>query len=423
MSSQPGLLGLDEIEPGAELAMLLAHIDEEALTGFDQVAAARALARQVAHYQARLYRTMAVIYQTLEQELEGDVEDAFGAAAAELRPALSLTRRAADSELSFALDLKWRLPAVGEAMIAGKIDLRRARVMVYATSHLPEQTARLVIDRIIESAPGLTSGQLNALICKLRLQIHPEDAADRYREAVSDRWVVLEPTTEGTANLLGLDLPPDLAAEAINTINRLARQLKTADEERSLDQIRADVLLDLLAGRSGSRQSGPGSVDLQVDLTTLAELNDHPAELAGYGPVIADIARQVAERQTDAQWHWTVTDPGSGAIIAEGSTRRRPTTAQRREVQARHRTCIFPGVSTPSPRLRPRPPHSLGPGRAHPGRPPPPPLPSRPRGPPPLPLEIPPAPRRPPAMDQPPGTHLHHRRTSPLTISRHRSPG
>ena len=43
-------------------------------------------------------------------------------------------------------------------------------------------------------------------------------------------------------------------------------------------------------------------VDLRVDLDTLNELNDHPGDLAGYGPVIADIARQVAEHETKAEW-------------------------------------------------------------------------------------------------------------------------
>ena len=125
-------------------------------------------------------------------------------------------------------------------------------------------------------------------------------------------------------------------------ISDLAQTLKTVDEVRTLDQIRADVLLDLL---EGTRQAGGrrGTVDIQVDLKTLARLNDDPGELAGYGPVIADIARQVAERQPGAEWRWTLTHPDSGLVIDNGTTRRRPTARQRRHVEARHNTCIFPG--------------------------------------------------------------------------------
>ena len=78
-------------------------------------------------------------------------------------------------------------------------------------------------------------------------------------------------------------------------ITDLAQSLKTGSETRTLDQIRADVFLDLLDGTSHHLRGRKGTVDIHVDLETLARLNDHPGELAGYGPVIADIARQVAE--------------------------------------------------------------------------------------------------------------------------------
>jgi hypothetical protein len=124
--------------------------------------------------------------------------------------------------------------------------------------------------------------------------------------------------------------------------------LKTADETRTLDQIRADVFLDLLDGKHHARDRRRGTVDIQVDLTTLARLSEDPGELAGYGPVIADIARQVAENQPGAEWRWTLTHPDTGLVIDNGTTRRRPTTAQRRHVEARHRTCVFPGCRMPA---------------------------------------------------------------------------
>jgi hypothetical protein len=84
-------------------------------------------------------------------------------------------------------------------------------------------------------------------------------------------------------------------------------------------------------------------VDLRVDLETLAGLSEAPGDLAGFGPVIADIARQVAESQTRAQWRYTVVDPDTGLPIADGTTRRRPTASQQRTVEAREHTCYFPG--------------------------------------------------------------------------------
>ncbi|MBT8208176.1 MAG: HNH endonuclease, partial [Acidimicrobiia bacterium] len=114
---------------------------------------------------------------------------------------------------------------------------------------------------------------------------------------------------------------------------------------------RADVMLDLLNGISingvGPSRS-KGVVDIRVDLTTLAGLNDNPAELGGYGPVIADIARRVAEEQPDATWQYVVTDPETGRPLITGVTRRRPTASMARWVRALRPRCVFPGCRMPA---------------------------------------------------------------------------
>ncbi|MCZ6630322.1 MAG: hypothetical protein O7D28_03120, partial [Actinobacteria bacterium] len=46
----------------------------------------------------------------------------------------------------------------------------------------------------------------------------------------------------------------------------------------------------------------------RVDLETLTGLTENPGELAGFGPVIADIARRVTAEQESAEWRWTVVD-------------------------------------------------------------------------------------------------------------------
>ncbi|MBA3362044.1 MAG: HNH endonuclease signature motif containing protein [Acidimicrobiia bacterium] len=83
-------------------------------------------------------------------------------------------------------------------------------------------------------------------------------------------------------------------------------------------------------------------------METLTRPNDHPGELAGYGPVISDLARQVAEAQTRGQWRYTIDDPDTGQPLGNGITRRRPTTAQRRQIEAQNPTCIHPGCRAPA---------------------------------------------------------------------------
>jgi hypothetical protein len=77
----------------------------------------------------------------------------------------------------------------------------------------------------------------------------------------------------------------------LERVNRLAKAAKTEGDERSIDQIRADVFADLVTGR-GLRAAPAGSVDITVDLTTLTGLSEVPGEIPGWGPVIADIARR-----------------------------------------------------------------------------------------------------------------------------------
>ena len=338
---------LEETEPGLELAgWLTAHSDVR-LSGYDRIVVLRAHQRMASHYAAQVLRDMAEVSATFVAEDGVDVQSADEYAAAEIRAALRLTRRSAEAELSFALDLQRRLPQVFTSLAAGHIDVRRARVFDRYTIDLPIATAQTVVDAVLWDAPNLTTGQLGARLEKLRMEVEPEGAQRRYEHAVGERRVVMEPTPAGTANLFAFDLPPDRASALMKRLNQTARSLRNDGEQRSMDQLRGDVFLDLCSGGSTTSSSG-GSVDIFVDLETLLALNDDPGELAGYGPVIADIARKVAERQVDGQWRFVVTDPGSGRPVAIGTTRRRPTAAQHREVTARHRTCIFPGCRMPA---------------------------------------------------------------------------
>jgi hypothetical protein len=162
-------------------------------------------------------------------------------------------------------------------------------------------------------------------------------------------------------------------------LTRLADALKRSGDERSLDQLRADVLLDLLQGLpislirsdlagggadtdlggtgAGANDApsltvggGRGGVELTVPLTTLMRLANQPGELSGgWGPVIADVARQLAEQQAAAPWRFSVTDK-TGRVIAHGRTSRRPSDPDAALVKARDRRCRFPSCRRPARR-------------------------------------------------------------------------
>jgi hypothetical protein len=327
---------------------MLSSLEDCELSDYERVVVLRAHQRMVSHYQARVYADMAAVHESYQQleDLEDDL--CFEGAASEIRAALRLTRRSAEFDLSLALGLFGRLPRVGEALLSGEIDPRRARVMIDATSHLSEEAAREVTGQVMERAGRLTTGQLSALLGRLSISADPDEAKTRYHHSLEERRVVGEETGRGTGNLLGLEPPPERVNQILSRLTEIAQGLKTSGEERSLDQLRADVFLDLLEGKGSHLYGRRGVINLTVDPETLSGLSEAPGELAGFGPVIAEIARKVAEEQVEAEWRYLVSHPQTGLLVHHGRLRRRPSSSQRREVEARNPTCVFPGCRAPA---------------------------------------------------------------------------
>jgi hypothetical protein len=87
------------------------------------------------------------------------------------------------------------------------------------------------------------------------------------------------------------------------------------------------VLAGDRCGRCGGRlvPPRPGAVQVSVKLTTLLGHDDHPGLLAGYGPIPADAARQIAtDPVLNPVWRWSVFD-SHGDLLHHGTTTRRPT--------------------------------------------------------------------------------------------------
>lgn len=342
---------LDTMVPGPVMGAFLSAIDVSKVSPHDQVIVLRANDRMMSHFGAQRYRDIAAVHRSYASADDSTYIEAGAASSAEIRLALKLTRRAADNELAFALSLEHRLPRLFDMLTAGKIDLRRAQTIERSTLHLSDATAQNVLDQIADQAANLTTGQLGARIRKLCIEADPDEAKDRYDMAHDDRRIVIQPTESGTVNLMGYDLPPDEVAAIMSKVNRAAIELHgTPGESRTMDQLRADICLDLLHGTTpdaGTSASNTGAIDLVVDLETLAGLSDQPGDLGGYGPVIADIARKIAANNHDAQWRIATLDD-HGQAIHLGTTSRRPTASQKRRIQTRHRTCVFPGCRMPS---------------------------------------------------------------------------
>ena len=97
----------------------------------------------------------------------------------------------------------------------------------------------------------------------------------------------------------------------------------------------------------GRRFTDPARVmlHLYMQASTLAGLDQHPATLLGYGPIGADQARRLAQ---DAALTRILTDPFTGEIKAIDLPSYRVPKVLKAAVQARDRTCVFPGCDVPA---------------------------------------------------------------------------
>ncbi|MCW2902684.1 MAG: hypothetical protein JWO67_4949 [Streptosporangiaceae bacterium] len=360
------------MSPGPRLAAALESIDRAGLSGFDLVVLLRARGRQLAFEQAELAADMVAVAQRVRDESSKLTwvwnSDVDGLAAAEIGAALTWTKRAARAGLQDAWALVERLPGVWATLRSGSIDLPRAKTLVEGTAAVGERLARQVVTQLLPEAPDLTTGQLAYRLRRLIAEADPAAARKSYEDGIAQRKVVRGLNADGTGYLSGCNLPTDQAAVADERLDALARAAKQAGDDRPMDQIRADIFLALIGGT----YSGPGPInrrgviELTADLPTLMGLADRAGELAGWGAVIADIARQIARaRAGDSEtiWRYSITDPFTGRLLHHGTTqppapselsprdpRRRPSARQRAFVIARDRTCRGPGCRVPARR-------------------------------------------------------------------------
>src|SRR5262245_14302869 len=240
--------------PGPGLATVLAGLDRAALSGSDLIVLARARARQLAYDQAQL---LADVDRIARQATDGfdeadrvecpDKVSAF--ADDEVAAAMTWTSITASHQLELAHHSIHRLPALHAAMLAGRIDAAKAKVCYQAVQVLDnDHLARAIIDRVLPEASEKTTAQLRAKLARLVIKADPDAARRRYRNGLENRRVDHGQEQDGTWLLGGRFLPAPQATAAYAHLDALASAHHHAGDPRGLDQLRADLFLDLLTG-------------------------------------------------------------------------------------------------------------------------------------------------------------------------------
>src|SRR5688500_14931840 len=253
--------------------------------------------RAAAVGQARVLRLVLEVVNAAPDPRYGVDEVAF---------ALSWSNQAAAAQEGLARQLIDGLPEVFHALAEGRIDLPKARAFADTLEDLDPSVAQQVAGQVLPVAGDKTTSQLRDRLHRRALAADPEHARKRRRRAQTERRVILQPAPDGTATLTALGLCPARAAAAFARITAIAKARKAGGAQETMDQLRADVLLDLLEGVGAP--AGRGVVDLTVGLETLAGLDEQPALLGGFGPIGADIAPQWVKHHPGYLWRVELID-------------------------------------------------------------------------------------------------------------------
>ena len=341
---------------GAGRVQMLAQIEPTELAADERIDLLVALERQKAWLDSLQQATLAVIDQADTTTMNLSQEAVMCA--------LRLSSRSAQSRLKIARTLNESLPKTFERLRRGVLSTRQAELIVQASwSVLPDVLAQfeeLVLRRVGEQ----TDAELRKTIQRSAIQVDPATAEARHQRAKRDRGVRIRPAWDGMSELCAL--LPSTDAEAILARLDGAAKLLLAEDERTMDQRRADLLVDgVLSGIPHDAlpelQGRRPTVQVVVAASTLLGLDDEPAYLSGYGAITAETARQLAADPTGT-WQRLLTDPNSGALLDCGAENYRPSAHLTGFLLARDGVCIFPGCNQPGHRcdVEHRIPHDQG---------------------------------------------------------------
>ncbi|WP_421735816.1 DUF222 domain-containing protein [Cellulomonas sp.] len=293
------------------------------------------------------------------REIEARTVDALARVPDELACALVCTGRSAQDLLLRAWGTAQH-PALGDAWAAGAMDARKVDVILAevhrAGTALSAREVDAVVSDAVDHAAEMTGPQLTRHVRAALLAANPAVAEQRRVVERERRGVFLELAPDAMARLIAY-VPAADATAAFTAIDALAGHAAIDGDDRNIDQRRADAFADVFTGILDRQTTPDGTplptrhgrrVALQVTVaaSTLAGLDEHPAVLESYGPIPAQVARELAQ---DATWRRILTDP-TGQVRAVGTDTYRPGADVTRTVVARDVTCTFPGCRKPADR-------------------------------------------------------------------------
>lgn len=349
--------------PGAATLARLSEIDPNSLSASDRIDYLTALDRQDGWLYALRQRAIAAVAGLSPSEGGGPLSGVDETEREDISTALRLAPATAQSRIDIARTLVNNLPNTCSALATGEISSAHASVIARETAAAirdgaPESVIFEIEQRAIAYAEFHTPGQVANHVRNSVAKFAPEEFEEVTTRATALRRVTCYNEADGMSTVVAI-LPAADAQIVMNSIEafilRQEQIAKGADNliatsadfaQLTSDQKRADALSAICSNflsdisETVTPQRRPLTVNVTIDLPTLLGLAENPGQLAGYGPIPASVARELA---SDGRWRRFITEPQTGNLLDFGRESYEPPQQLKDFLIARDRTCRFPG--------------------------------------------------------------------------------
>jgi hypothetical protein len=244
------------------------------------------------------------------------------------------------------------MPETFAALREGRITEHKAQIITRHVECLtPEHRER--VDLAIAGDPDwletLGERELEAEVDKIAQRLDPASFVARAARAVADRRVTTRPAPD-TMMCLTVLLPVVQGVGAYAALYTWAMtRLGVGDETRSLHQLMADRVVELLTGQATADQQ-PIAVEVMINDTTLLGADTEPALVPGYGPIPAAVGMALILAASDddlATLRRLYTHPEHGRLVAMESRASRFPAMLAALIRKRDQRCRNPWCDAP----------------------------------------------------------------------------
>jgi hypothetical protein len=290
--------------------------------------------------------------ERIDAEVESPIKrlNERGAIALEIAEAMGFSEGQVQYRLSFADTVRDHSPTTWAAFGDGRVDLARVREIGHTIGQLKRTESMHRLDRrVVEYAETHTVAELRSWLKAFVRRVEADLAIERAEDERTKRHVSVQ-HGDDSMGWLNAYLPSHQLAAIEDRIRKAARRPADADDNRTVAQREADLLVAWCTESDASETVIDANIAVTVDADVLAGANPGFAESADRrwgvpAQWIADVTRSGS-----SFWHRIIVDPVNHDILAHEYLGRFAPDVLNIALRFLYGTCQGPGCMVPADR-------------------------------------------------------------------------